>query len=132
MKLSEQLKRARADRPDEWTMDRYITKAKEMEEALESIITPDRPDTSVMVFQDHIDASSPETEFWKKLSSVNSPQTLEGSPHRNGEGTTTLIYEGGKIVGATICQRDSWNRTVLICVELHAKDLPLFTQQAEK
>jgi hypothetical protein len=33
MKLSEQLKRARTDRPDEWTMDRYIAKATEMEEA---------------------------------------------------------------------------------------------------
>ena len=29
--------------PDEWTMDRYIAKAKEMEEALEWIIAPDRP-----------------------------------------------------------------------------------------
>jgi len=43
MKLSEQLKRGRTDRPDEWTMDRYIAKAKEMEEALEWIIAPDRP-----------------------------------------------------------------------------------------
>jgi prophage DNA circulation protein len=37
MKLSEQLKRARTDRPDEWTMDRYIAKATEMEEALDKI-----------------------------------------------------------------------------------------------
>jgi len=36
MKLSEQLKRARADRPDEYIMDRYIQKAKEMEELLEN------------------------------------------------------------------------------------------------
>lgn len=35
MKLSEQLKKARADRPDEWVMDRYIKLAVEMENELE-------------------------------------------------------------------------------------------------
>ena len=34
MKLSEQLKRGRIDRPDEWTMDRYIRKATEIESAI--------------------------------------------------------------------------------------------------
>lgn len=33
MKLSEQLKRARSDRPDEWTMDRYIAAAEKLESA---------------------------------------------------------------------------------------------------
>jgi len=38
MKLSEQLKRGRIDRPDEWTMDRYIQKATEAENAIRELV----------------------------------------------------------------------------------------------
>ena len=38
MKLSKQLKRGRIDRPDEWTMDRYIRKATEAEEAILELV----------------------------------------------------------------------------------------------
>jgi hypothetical protein len=38
MKLSEQLKRGRIDRPDEWTMDRYIQKATEAENAIRDLV----------------------------------------------------------------------------------------------
>jgi len=39
MKLSEQLKRGRIDRPDEWTMDRYIRKAEEAEKAIRELVS---------------------------------------------------------------------------------------------
>jgi len=38
MRLSEQLKRGRIDRPDEWTMDRYIQKATEAENAIRDLV----------------------------------------------------------------------------------------------
>ena len=38
MKLSEQLKRGRIDRPDEWTMDRYIQKATAAEESIRELV----------------------------------------------------------------------------------------------
>ena len=38
MILSEQLKRGRIDRPDEWTMDRYIRKAMEAEELIRELV----------------------------------------------------------------------------------------------
>jgi len=38
MKLSEQLKRGRIDRPDEWTMDRYIRKATEAEQSIRELV----------------------------------------------------------------------------------------------
>ena len=38
MRLSEQLKRGRIDRPDEWTMDRYIQKAAEAEQAIRELV----------------------------------------------------------------------------------------------
>lgn len=38
MRLSEQLKRGRIDRPDEWTMDRYIRKATEAEESIRELV----------------------------------------------------------------------------------------------
>jgi hypothetical protein len=38
MRLSEQLKRGRIDRPDEWTMDRYIRKATEAEQSIRELV----------------------------------------------------------------------------------------------
>ena len=38
MKLSEQLKRGHIDRPDEWTMDRYIRKATEAEQSIRELV----------------------------------------------------------------------------------------------
>ena len=38
MRLSKQLKAGRIDRPDEWTMDRYIRKATEAEEAIRELV----------------------------------------------------------------------------------------------
>ena len=37
MKLSEDLQKGRVDRPDEWTMDRYIKSAQKLESYLEEI-----------------------------------------------------------------------------------------------
>jgi hypothetical protein len=37
LKLSEDLKKWRAERPDEWTMDRFIEKAEELEKSLKAI-----------------------------------------------------------------------------------------------
>ena len=37
MKLSDDLKKWRADRPDEWTMDRFIAAAIELEERLKPV-----------------------------------------------------------------------------------------------
>ena len=37
MKFSEDLKRCRSDRPDEWTMDRFIKRAENIEQWLEWI-----------------------------------------------------------------------------------------------
>lgn len=39
MRLSEQLKRGRIDHPDEWTMDRYIRKATEAEDAIRNLVS---------------------------------------------------------------------------------------------
>lgn len=38
MRLSEQLKRGRIDRPDEWTMDRYLEKATTLENAIRELV----------------------------------------------------------------------------------------------
>lgn len=38
MRLSEQLRRGRIDRPDEWTMDRYIEKATELEDTIRELV----------------------------------------------------------------------------------------------
>jgi len=38
MKLSEDLRNCRIDRPDEWTMDRFIRKAKRLENDAMSLI----------------------------------------------------------------------------------------------
>ena len=38
MKLSEQLKAFRADRPDEWTMDEFIRCAKNLEDRLQFLM----------------------------------------------------------------------------------------------
>jgi len=40
MNLSEQLQKARADRPDEWTMDRFARLATELEEKVEKLKAP--------------------------------------------------------------------------------------------
>ena len=66
MKLSEQLKRARADRPDEWSMDRYIQKAKEMEDLLEN----NRNKKPIAWFHDDfgvVELSRIERKGWKPL-----------------------------------------------------------------
>jgi hypothetical protein len=39
MKLSDDLKKWRADRPDEWTMKRFIDKAIEIETLIDNLIT---------------------------------------------------------------------------------------------
>lgn len=38
MRLSEQLRRGRIDRPDEWTMDRYLEKATELEDTIRELV----------------------------------------------------------------------------------------------
>ncbi len=38
MKLSEDLKKCRCDRPDEWTIDRFIKKADRLEQCIQTLI----------------------------------------------------------------------------------------------
>jgi len=38
MRLSEQLRRGRIDRPDEWTMDRYLEKAETLENTIRELV----------------------------------------------------------------------------------------------
>lgn len=81
-------------------------------------MTAVRSGVRLAVFLDQIEAMNPETEFWQTLSSGKAPQFLDGAPHRGEGGATTLIYDGGKLVGVSVCQRDENNRTVLVCVDL--------------
>ncbi len=90
-----------------------------------SDMTAVRSGVLLAVVQDQIDACSPETEFWQALSSGEAPQSLDGAPHRGEGGATTLIYDGGKLVGLSVCQRDEWNRTVLVCVDLRTANRKL-------
>jgi hypothetical protein len=81
-------------------------------------MTPLRAGIRSAVFVDQADTCRPETEFWEALNSGNAPQSLNSALHRGEGGSTTLVYDGANLVGLSVCQRDDFNRTLLLCVDL--------------
>lgn len=72
----------------------------------------------VTIYQDEINAIFAEEKFFNSIDSKDGPLVKESSKHHGEGGASTLYYQHGKLVAFTSRIRNSFNWTILICIDL--------------